>query len=205
MFPDPIDPNLFASPGDAYNVSHLRDIFNTAPDYGEHFSFSAPDNSHYTTQDAARLILMYLQALPKPLVSSSVAKSWILLARQEGAIAPACAKPLESGLDFWVEALNRLPTANRNLVKHLLTMWAETVMRKNGEIREADARNLASTVSRAVFQLDQEGGKRSVHATLALAFLIRKRGEDLRAMNKGEGWAPSTREILGWRGRGGWS
>jgi GTPase-activating protein SAC7 len=31
-------------------------------------------------------------------------------------------------MDFWTEALGRLPTANRNLVKHLLNLWAGLVV-----------------------------------------------------------------------------
>ncbi|KAK0641389.1 Rho GTPase activation protein [Cercophora newfieldiana] len=211
------DPSLFSSPGDASNVSHLLTIFNTPP-YGEDFSFSDPapvSNHQYTIHDAGRIILLYLQDLPKPLVSSSVAKSWIMLARQEGAIQPTCSRPLETGLDFWAEALNRLPTANRNLTKHLLTLFAETVTRRDSKgrphISEADARNLASAVSRAMFHTDESGkGKNStknVHATLALAFLLKKRGEYVASLGKGEkgeekeepGFLPSTREILEWK------
>ncbi|KAK0627387.1 hypothetical protein B0T14DRAFT_135395 [Immersiella caudata] len=214
-----VDPNLFSSPGDAFNVSHLLTLFNTAP-YGEDFSFTDPSpisNHQYTIHDAGRIILLYLQDLPKPLVSSSVVKSWIMLARQEGAIQPMCSRPLETGLDFWAEALNRLPTANRNLTKHLLTLFAETVTKGDSKgrphILDADARNLAAAVARAMFHTDETGsGKKSsrnVHATLALAFLIKKRGEYDISMERGQagetkeevGFLPSTREILEWRGQ----
>ncbi|KAK4121482.1 hypothetical protein N657DRAFT_673305 [Parathielavia appendiculata] len=210
------DPNIFASPGDAYNVANLKDIFSLAPSYGEHFQFEGSD---YTIHDAARLILVFLEDLPKPLIPPSVVKSWILLARQEGAIEPPCPR-VETGLDFWTEALNRLPTPNRNLTKHLLTLFAEVLLAASGHITEADARKLASAVSRAMFHQDADGDakggkdrkkksdKRNVQPTLALAFLIRKRGE--YAVSLGEAAAsnaskrdskflPSTREILEWK------
>ncbi|KAK3389861.1 Rho GTPase activation protein [Podospora didyma] len=227
--------NLFSSPGNTFNIAQLKEIFNSAPTYGESFDFAGTE---YTVHDAARLILLYLEELPKPLIPASVVKSWVLLARQEGAIEPPCPR-VESGLDFWTEALNRLPVANRNLAKHLLTLFAEvlprTYSRGDGsartEISEADARQLASVVSRALFHHDAEGNKKevegdkkskkkqkknnnSVHPTLALAFLIKKRGEytaslghmdDALTAGKGKNastnFLPSTKEILEWKGR----
>jgi len=191
-------------------------MFNTPP-YGEDFSFSDPENSHYTIHDAGRVILLFLRDLPNPLVSASVVKSWITLARYEGAIEPPCDRPLESGLEFWAEALNRLPVANRNLTKQLLTLFAYTVTkwrdsRGRGVITDADARNLASAVARAMFHTEESGKsgerRRNVHATLALAFLLKKRGEYVTAMGKSErgeeggeepGFLPSTKEMLEWR------
>ena len=214
-------------------MSQLRDIFN-APPYGEGFSFSAAA-PQYTPHDAARLVLLYLQSLPNPLVSASVVKSWILLARQEGAIEPPCPRPIESGLDFWAEALNRLPLPNRNLTKHLLTLFAEMVTRKTSKgtvgISDVDARALAAAVAGPMFKFtgagvknggDESGrgrgyqakssGTKEVHATLALAFLVKKRGEYMSAMERGSMWGtgkrengdgdgflPSTREILEWK------
>jgi hypothetical protein len=210
------DANIFASPGDAYNVASLKEIFSTAPSYGEHFQFEGSD---YSVHDAARLILVFLEELPRPLIPPSVVKSWILLARQEGAIEPPCPR-VETGLDFWTEALNRLPTPSRNLTKHLLTLFAEVLLAATGRIAEADARQLASAVSRAMFHQDadveakgkdqkKKSAKRDVQPTLALAFLIKKRGE--YAVSLGEAVAgnasrrdskflPSTREMLEWKG-----
>ncbi|KAL1836542.1 hypothetical protein VTJ49DRAFT_5039 [Mycothermus thermophilus] len=148
--------------------------------------------------------------------------SWILLARQEGAIEPPCAR-VETGLDFWTEALNRLPTANRNLTKHLLTLFAQVLLKGTGVINEADARQLASAVSGAMFHHDADGAslekgktqrkkpvKRNVQPTLALAFLIRKRGDYMASLGKAASDArrdskmflPSTREILEWKNPG---
>lgn len=203
-----ISAELFSLPGNAKNISQLHTIFNSAPYYGQHFSFSAPGNAHYSIHDAACVVTSYLLALPEPLVPRSVVKGWIALARQGGGIEPSRARALESGLDFWVEALNRLPAANRNLVKLLLTLFAEIVTRRDwmgkGAIAEVDARNLASAVSSALFHLE-EGKERnkSLHATLALAFLIRKRGEDLQAEEGGESM-PRTREMTWWKGWKGW-
>ncbi|GAB1318401.1 GTPase-activating protein SAC7 [Madurella fahalii] len=217
------DGNIFSSPGNAYNVSNLKDIFSQPPSYGEQFQFEGSD---YTVYDAARLILIFLEELPKPLISQSVVRSWVLLARQAGAIEPPCPR-VETGLDFWTEALNRLPTANRNLTKQLLTVFAEVLLAASGDITEADARRLASAVSRAMFHQDTDASvlvsnhdtrskeqkrkstKRNVHPTLALAFLIRKRGEYAISLGKLAGssahresklFLPSTREMLEWKG-----
>ncbi|KAK4156114.1 hypothetical protein C8A00DRAFT_12907 [Chaetomidium leptoderma] len=216
------DGNIFSSAGNPYNIANLKSIFGLSPSYGEHFKFEGSD---YTVHDAARIILYFLEQLPKPLISPSVVKSWILLARQEGAIEPPCPR-VETGLDFWTEALNRLPTANRNLTKHLLTLFAEVLLAAAGTITEADARQLASAVSRAMFHQDLETGgvdskgkdqkkkpvRRNVQPTLALAFLIRKRGEyavslDEAASNdaskrESKMFLPSTKEIMEWKGAG---
>jgi len=117
-----------------------------------------------------------------------------------------------------------LPTANRNLTKHLLTLFAEILIAATGEINEADARQLASSVSRAMFHYDADGGgidskareqrkkpiRRNVQPTLALAFLIKKRGEYAASLKKAAGedaskrasqmFLPSTKEILEWKG-----
>ncbi|KAK4180634.1 hypothetical protein QBC36DRAFT_19583 [Triangularia setosa] len=213
------DGRVFCSPGNAFNVAQLKEIFNTGPTYGENFQFEGTD---YTVHDAARLILLFLEELPKPLITSSVVRCWVLLARQEGAIEPPCPR-VETGLDFWTEALSRLPTAARNLVKHLLALFAEVLLQTTGNITEADSRHFASAVSRALFHQDTDasvvaGGapavskkktnKKNVHPTLALAFLIKKRGEYSamlgKAMNMGTKrdtqFLPTTKEIMQWKG-----
>lgn len=219
-------------------MASLKAIFSQPPTYGEQFRF---EGTEYTVHDAAGLILLYLEELPKPLIPAPVVKSWILLARREGAIEPPLPR-VETGLDFWTEALNRLPTANRNLAKHLLTLFAEVLIAATGDISEADARQLAASVSRAMFHQDLEAGvpggqggeggggsghgdrrasrdvkrtaaapRRNVQPTLALAFLIRKRGEyavslSQRAAGSGSKreskFLPSTREMLEWKGVG---
>jgi len=67
-------------------------------------------------------------------------------------------------------------------------------------------------VARGIFHTDESGrGKnssRNLHATLALAFLVKKRGEYVTSMGRGgngeereeAGFLPSTREILEWKG-----
>ncbi|KAK1773159.1 Rho GTPase activation protein [Copromyces sp. CBS 386.78] len=238
------DPSLFASTGNSHNVAHLKDMFNTGPSYGDDFDFNSlgPEGDPYTPYDAARLILIYLGELPKPLVSQSVLRSWIMLARQEGAIEPAAPKLQDMGFDFWTEALNRLSLHNRNLVKHLLDLFAEMLLRSRATannmlveaqgkgkgivgqqqgqgvvVHEADARRLASALSRSMFQTDNMnlGKKTAAHPTLALAFLIKKRGDYAasigkaaamatttpgRARRESELFLPSTREIMEWKG-----
>ncbi|KAK0621972.1 hypothetical protein B0T17DRAFT_308251 [Bombardia bombarda] len=213
---DCADATLFSNPGDAFNVAELKSIFTTGPDYGESFSFTSTD---YTVYDAARLITIYLSELPKPLVSNSVLKSWVLLARQQGAIEPPCPQRIDMGLDFWAEALNRLPMANRNLVKELLNMFAEILMplaqsatdaagpNKSTVIKEADARHFSAAISRALFHSDEtQTMKNAVHPTLALAFIIGERGkylDSLGASNKGKResnmFLPSTKEMMQWK------
>jgi hypothetical protein len=214
------DGSIFSTLGSTYSVATLKTIFSLGPSFGEQFYFEGSD---YTVHDAAQLILVFLEELPKPLISPSVVKSWILLARQEGAIEPPCPR-VETGLDFWTEALNRLPTVNRNLTKHLLTLFAEVLLAAAGEISEADARQLASAVSRAMFHHDAEGaaldgkgrdakkkpGRRNVQPTLALAFLIKKRGEYALSLGNSSNDAkresklflPTTREMMEWKGMG---
>lgn len=222
--------SVFCSPGNALNVAQLKEIFDRPPTYGENFTFEGTD---YTVFDAARLVLLYLEELPKPLISSSVLRCWILLARQEGAIEPPCPR-VETGLDFWAEALSRLPTTSRNLVKHLLGLFAECLMAasETGTITEADARHFASAVSRALFHHDTDAsvvvgstnstvtsisssggrrraGKKNVHPTLALAFLIKKRGDYSATLGRATAasaarrdtkFLPSTKEMMQWKG-----
>lgn len=220
-------------------------MFNTGPSYGDEFDFNSlgPEGDPYTPYDAARLILIYLRELPKPVVSQSVLKSWIMLARQEGAIEPAASKLEDMGFDFWTEALNRLSLHNRNLVKHLLDLFAEMLLRSRatanmlaeaqaahgkrkgvlggqgqqgqgqGVVHEVDARRLASELSSSMFHTDNMnlGKKTAAHPTLALAFLIKKRGDYAasigkaatapgRARRESELFLPSTREIMEWKG-----
>ncbi|KAL2259875.1 hypothetical protein VTK26DRAFT_6302 [Humicola hyalothermophila] len=218
------DGTIFSAPGNPSNIAALRAIFSQPPTYGEDFHF---EGSAYTVHDAAGLILLFLRELPKPLISPSVVKSWILLARQEGAIEPPCSR-VETGLDFWTEALNRLPTANRNLTKLLLTLFAEVLLSASGRITDADARQFASAVSGALFHQSADGtlgggdgrGKspfprKNVQPTLALAFLIKKRGEYAVSLLGADGgksgsksskkrtsalFLPSTKEMLEWKG-----
>lgn len=237
------DPSLFASTGNSHNVAYLKYVFNTGPSYGDDFDFDSlgPEGDPYTPYDAARLILIYLRELPKPLVSQSVLRSWIMLARQEGAIEPAAPKLEDMGFDFWTEALNRLSLHNRNLVKHLLDLFADMLLRSgatanmlaeaqgdrkgkaavmgqkwqggHGVVHEVDARRLASELSSSMFHTDNMklGKKAAAHPTLALAFLIKKRGDYVARIGKAamapghsrrasELFLPSTREIMEWKG-----
>ncbi|KAL0466255.1 Rho GTPase activation protein [Neurospora intermedia] len=237
------DQSLFASTGNSHNVACLKYVFNTGPSYGDDFDFDSlgPEGDPYTPYDAARLILIYLRELPKPLVSQSVLRSWIMLARQEGAIEPAAPKLEDMGFDFWTEALNRLSLHNRNLVKHLLDLFADMLLRSrvtanmlaearaegkgkaavmgqqwqggHGVVHEVDARRLASELSSSMFHTDSMklGKKAAAHPTLALAFLIKKRGDYAARIGKAamapghsrrasELFLPSTREIMEWKG-----
>jgi hypothetical protein len=201
------DRRVFSAPGDAFNIAKLREIFSCPPDYGETFEFT--DGDEFSVYDAARLVLLFLEEMPQPLVSHSVAKRWVLLARQEGAIEPPAPR-VETGLDFWIEALNPLPVANRNLVKHLLNLFA-LLATVSGTMSDLDCRRIASAVARSLFHPKdtKSGSEAAVKSTLALAFLIRKRSDyasSLQMMGKGiskrdsKMFLPTTKEIMEWKG-----
>ncbi|KAJ4289365.1 hypothetical protein N0V88_007117 [Collariella sp. IMI 366227] len=119
----------------------------------------------------------------------SVYKCCEFIRRAAGAIEPL--PRVETGLDFWTEAFNRLPTDSRNLTKHLLTLFAEVLLAAEGRLRmgreavgvgagEADvssgAWGWAFSGGGGKGQQKGRAGRKNVHATLALAFLIKKRG-----------------------------
>jgi len=103
----------------------------------------------------------------------------------------------------------------------LLTVFAEVLLGATGTISEVEARQLASAVSRSMFHHNEDGSavdgkgkdqkrkpvKRNVQPTLALAFLIKKRGEYAASLGKAASDAqrdsklflPSTREIMEWK------
>ncbi|KAK1829771.1 hypothetical protein QBC39DRAFT_373491 [Podospora conica] len=211
-------------------VAALRGVFDAGPGYGGDFDFEADGDGEgggYAPADAAHLVLVYLGALPKPLVPESVMKSWIVLCRRHDAQGGGGGGGgmEESGLDFWAEALNRLGTMERNLVKLLLEVFA--VVLGEADAGGEEERGLAGDVAGAMFQLalhagGEEGGGgllrrmsgsrsrrkegRGREAVVALGFLVRRRGEYLRGLATGGGgeggFLPSVGEVKGWKGKG---
>lgn len=223
-------------------VAGLYDLFNSSPGYGTDFSFPDIKNAGqgrgqgedvgggYTPADAAHLILLYLESLPKPLIPPSVVKSWIVLARRHA--RPGGVMEEEETLDLWSEALNRLGTMERNLVKLLLEVFA--VVLGGAEAGGEEERGLAADVAAGMFHLelggegegvDKGGGLlrrissgrrgrkkegRGREAVAALGFLVRRRGEYLGGLSKGGnaggsgegGFLPSVGEVMGWKGEG---
>lgn len=152
-------------------VRALRDRFSTAPLYGVDMDDIAMEEQ-YSRHDAAALILQYLEALPRPLVSEAVARRWVTLSRQ-ATVPGSYAKRLDQCIDFWEEALGGVRGPARSLLKLLLNLW--------GDIADAADRNdmtaerLAGRVLRPLMQLD--GGRYHTDFMLSLAFIIRKRSE----------------------------
>lgn len=206
------------------SVAGLYDVFNTGPGYGANLSFV---EGRYTPADAAHLILLYLESLPRPLIPPSVVKSWIVLARRHA--RPGGVMEEEETLDLWAEALNRLGTMERNLVKLLLELFA--VVLGGAEAGGEEERGLAGDVAGGMFHLELGGmdgeGKgggllrrissgrrgrkkegRGREAVVALGFLVRRRGEYRGGLAKGGtnglggegGFLPSVGEVMGWRG-----
>ena len=97
----------------------------------------------------------------------------------------------------------------------------KAALSQQGVVHEVDARRLASALSRSMFHTDNMslGKKTAAHPTLALAFLIKKRGDYAasiakttmtaatgtgttatgRARRESELFLPSTREIMEWK------
>ncbi|KAL1903002.1 hypothetical protein Sste5346_000914 [Sporothrix stenoceras] len=152
-------------------VRALRERFSAAPLYGVDLD-DASMAAEYSRHDAAALILQYLEALPRPLVSEAVARRWITLSRQ-ATVPGSYAKRLDQCIDFWEEALGGVRGPARSLLKLLLNLW--------GDIADAADRNdmtaerLAGRVLRPLMQLD--GGRYHTDFMLSLAFIIRKRSE----------------------------
>ncbi|ERT02975.1 hypothetical protein HMPREF1624_01279 [Sporothrix schenckii ATCC 58251] len=152
-------------------VRALRERFSTGPLYGVDLD-DASMAAEYSRHDAAAVILQYLEALPRPLVSDSVARRWVTLSRQ-ATITGSYSKRLDQCIDFWEEALGGVRGPARSLLKLLLNLW--------GDIADAADRNdmtaerLAGRVLRPLMQLD--GGQYHTDYMLSLAFIIRKRSE----------------------------
>lgn len=147
-------------------VASLKEGFSTAPYYGE----GNIDWAAYDVYDAAELIVLFLQQLPKPLVTEAVAKRWIVLSKQ--ATVPNHLR-LDHCIDFWDEALLGIRGAARSLFKLLLNLWGDVA--DAAEVNEMTAERLAARMLNPLMHLP--AGKYTTDFMLGLAFLIRKRSE----------------------------
>ncbi|KAI0161082.1 hypothetical protein GGR52DRAFT_158597 [Hypoxylon sp. FL1284] len=159
-------PDIFAEPGDEYRVQKLRDIFSSAPTFGEDVSWA-----NFGVYDAADLILLFLSQLPRPLISEHLAKRWIALSRQ-ATVSGSHGTRLDQCIDFWEEALGGLRGPSRTLFKLLLNLWADVA--QAAERNDMTAERLAGVV---IKPLMHSTGKYETDYMLSLAFLIRKRTE----------------------------
>lgn len=147
-------------------VAALKEGFSTAPYYGE----GNIDWAAYDVYDAAELIVLFLQQLPKPLVTEAVAKRWVVLSKQ--ATVPNHLR-LDHCIDFWDEALLGIRGAARSLFKLLLNLWGDVA--DAAEVNEMTAERLAARMLNPLMHLP--AGKYTTDFMLGLAFLIRKRSE----------------------------
>lgn len=147
-------------------VAALKEGFSTAPYYGEgNIDWAAHD-----VYDAAELIVLFLQQLPKPLIGEAVAKRWIVLSKQ--ATVPNHLR-LDHCIDFWDEALLGVRGPARSLFKLLLNLWGDVA--DAAELNEMTAERLAARMLNPLMHLP--AGKYTTDYMLGLAFLIRKRSE----------------------------
>ncbi|KAI2471002.1 Rho GTPase activation protein [Annulohypoxylon bovei var. microspora] len=159
--------DIFAEPGDSYRVQKLKEIFSSAPTYGEDINWN-----NFGVYDAADLILLYLSQLPKPLISETAAKRWIAFSRQ-ATLSGSHATRLDQCIDFWEEALGCLRGPSRTLFKLLLNLWADIAQAE--EKNDMTAERLAGVLIKPLMHISS--GKYETDYMLSLAFLIRKRAE----------------------------
>ncbi|CAN8104702.1 unnamed protein product [Discula destructiva] len=149
-------------------VAALKEAFSTAPHYGE----GNIDWTKFTVHDAAELIVLFLQQMPKPLVTETVAKRWIVLSRQ-ATVPGSMGMRLDSCIDFWDEALLGVRGPASNVLKLLLNLWGDIA--DAADVNEMTAERLAARLLSPLMQLP--AGKYTTDYMLGLAFLIRKRSE----------------------------
>lgn len=165
-------PHIFADSGDAHRVRRLKDAFTRAPTYGNDVNWA-----HYTVYDAADLVLLFLAQLPKALISESIAKRWVGLARQS-TLSGAVGNRADQCIDFWEEALSALRGPQRSLFKLLLNLWADIA--DASDRNDMTAERLAAAIIKPLMHIHPE--RYDTDFVLALAYLIRKRGEYIDIM-----------------------
>lgn len=149
-------------------VAALKEKFSTAPHYGE----GTIDWRAHDVYDAAELLVLFLQQLPKPLISETVAKRWIVMSKQ-ATLPGSMGLRLDSCIDFWDEALLGVRGAARSLFKLLLNLWGDIA--DAAELNDMTAERLAARLLNPLMHLP--AGKYTTDFMLGLAFLIRKRSE----------------------------
>lgn len=149
-------------------VAELKQCFSTAPYYGD----GNIQWEHYDVYDAAEMIILFLQQLPKPLITETVAKRWIVLSRQ-ASVPGSMGLRLDSCIDFWDEALLGVRGPARSMFKLLLNLWGDIA--DAADVNDMTAERLAARLLNPLMHLP--AGKYTTDLMLGLAFLIRKRSE----------------------------
>lgn len=148
-------------------VAALKEKFSTPPFYGEGMSWDGHD-----VYDAAELIVLFLQQLPKPLITETVAKRWIVMSKQ-ATLPGSMGLRLDECIDFWDEALLGVRGAARDLFKLLLNLWGDIA--DAADVNDMTAERLAARLLNPLMHLP--AGKYTTDYMLGLAFLVRKRSE----------------------------
>lgn len=148
-------------------VAALKEKFSTAPLYGEGLDWTGHD-----VYDAAELLVLFLQQLPKPLITETVAKRWIVMSKQ-ATLPGSMGLRLDACIDFWDEALLGVRGAARDLFKLLLNLWGDIA--DAADANDMTAERLAARLLNPLMHLP--AGKYTTDYMLGLAFLIRKRSE----------------------------
>lgn len=150
-------------------VAALKEKFSTAPSYGAEESM---DWAGHDVYDAAELLVLFLQQLPRPLVTETVAKRWIVMSKQ-ATLPGSMGLRLDECIDFWDEALLGVRGAARDLFKLLLNLWGDVA--DAADANDMTAERLAARLLNPLMHLP--AGKYTTDYMLGLAFLIRKRSE----------------------------
>lgn len=148
-------------------VAALREQFSTPPAYGADVDWAGHD-----VHDAAELLMLFLQQLPRPLVTETVAKRWIVMSKQ-ATLPGSMGLRLDECIDFWDEALLGVRGAARDLFKLLLNLWGDVA--DAADVNDMTAERLAARLLNPLMHLP--AGKYTTDYMLGLAFLIRKRSE----------------------------
>lgn len=148
-------------------VAALREKFSTPPHYGQDMDWAGHD-----VYDAAELLVLFLQQLPRPLVTETVAKRWIVMSKQ-ATLPGSMGLRLDECIDFWDEALLGVRGAARDLFKLLLNLWGDVA--DAADANDMTAERLAARLLGPLMHLP--AGKYTTDYMLGLAFLIRKRSE----------------------------
>lgn len=149
-------------------VAELKQRFSTAPQYGD----GNIDWDQFDVYDAAELVILFLQQMPKPLITETVAKRWIVLSRQ-ASLPGSMGLRLDSCIDFWDEALLGVRGPARSMFKLLLNLWGDIA--DAADVNDMTAERLAARLLNPLMHLP--AGRYTTDLMLGLAFLIRKRSE----------------------------
>lgn len=103
--------------------SDLCAEFNASPQYGQDI-----DWSKYTAQDAANMLIYYLEWLPEPVIPPQLYNRFTQLVRDEDFVASFAAGKALPNAEFWIkhyqQLIQELSLANARLLLYLLDVLA---------------------------------------------------------------------------------